>query len=131
MLTVAEALPDRRPPRDISWTGLIGGLTGAIPLGARGVEILVSPGSLSRFWAVPVFALAGVYVPAAWASVARVENRKRFLRNILSLTLVLLVIVTVATGDPALALLLLIPSSLLAIASGVIFQGPQRPGRAG
>lgn len=115
------------PPRDISWTGLIGGLTGAVPLGARAVEILVDPGDLSRLWAIPVFGIAAVYLPAVWVSVAQVPSRRRILRNILSLTLVLLVIATVLTGDPALALLLLIPSTLLAIAAGVIFQGPRTP----
>jgi hypothetical protein len=104
----------------------MGGLTGAAPLGARAVEILVAPGDFSRAWAIPLFAVAGVYLAAIWASVARVENRRRTLRNILSLTLVLLVVVTILSGDPALALLLLIPSTLLAIASGVIFQGPGR-----
>ena len=75
---------------------------------------------------MPTFGIAAVYLSGVWASVARVDNRKRILRNILSLTLVLLVIATILSGDPALALLLLIPSTLLAIASGVIFQGPKR-----
>lgn len=74
---------------------------------------------------MPTFGIAAVYLSAVWASVARVDNRKRILRNILSLTLVLLVIATILSGDPALALLLLIPSTLLALASGVIFQGPR------
>ncbi len=38
---------------------------------------------------------------------------------------VLLVLVSLLTQNPSFALLLLIPSSLLAIASGVIFQGPR------
>ncbi len=115
-----------RARRDISWTGLIGGLTGAVPIGARGVEIIVNPQDLSRYWAIPLFAIVAVYLTAVWASVAPLPNRKRVLRNILSVTLVLLVTATVLTGDPGLAVLLLIPSSLLAIAAGVIFQGPQR-----
>ncbi len=77
---------------------------------------------------MPMFAIAAVYLIAVWASVAPLKNRKRVLRNILSVTLVLLVTATVLTGDPGLAVLLLIPSSLLAIAAGVIFQGPQRAG---
>ena len=113
------------PGRDISLTGLIGGLTGAVPLGARAIEILVDPKDVSRFLSIPLFVAAAVYLPAIWASVAQIENRKRVLRNILSLTLVLLVVATFFTRDPGLALLLLIPSSFLAIASGVIFQGPR------
>ena len=112
-----------RPRRDISWTGLAGGLTGAIPLGARAVEILADPKDLSRYWAIPLFAISAVYLAAVWASVAALSNRKRILRNILSVTLVLLVTATILTGDPGLAVLLMIPSSLLAIAAGVIFQG--------
>ncbi len=73
-----------------------------------------------------MFAIAAVYFTAVWASVSSQPNRKRVLRNILSVTLILLVTATILTGDPALAVLLLIPSSLLAIAAGVIFQGPQR-----
>ena len=112
-----------RPRRDISWTGLAGGFTGAIPLGARAVEILADPKDLSRYWAIPLFAISAVYLTAVWASVAALSNRKRILRNILSVTLVLLVTATILTGDPGLAVLLMIPSSLLAIAAGVIFQG--------
>jgi hypothetical protein len=122
-----ETVP-ARPQRDVSWAGLAGGVTGSLPLAARGVEILVAPGDVSRFWATAFFAVAAVYLPAVWASVARVPNRKRILRNVLAVTLVLLVVATILTSDPGLALLLLIPSSLLAIASGIIFQGPQRAG---
>lgn len=114
-----------RPRRDISLTGLIGGLTGAVPIAARAVEIIVDPKDLSRYWAIPLLAIAAVYLAAVWASVAQLENRKRILRNILSVTLVLVVTATILTGDPGLAVLLMIPSSLLAIAAGVIFQGAQ------
>lgn len=114
-----------RPRRDISITGLIGGLTGAVPLGAFAAELLIDPAGESRWWAVPFFLMALVYVPAIWASVARLKDRKRTLRNVLSLSLVLLVLVTIVTRNPSIALLLLIPSSLLAVASGVIFQGPR------
>ena len=101
-------------------------MTGALPLGARGVEILVDPRDVSRLLAIPLFIVAGVYLPAIWASVARIENRKRVLRNVLAVTLLLLVLATILTRDPGLAVLLLVPSSLLAIASGVIFEGPRR-----
>ena len=114
-----------RQPRDISWTGLIGGLTGAIPAGASGVEILIAPEDVSRVWSIPFFAISIVYLPAIWASVSPVKNRQRILRNVLSLSLVTLVITTLVTSDPRLAVLLLLPSTLLAIASGVIFQGPR------
>ncbi len=121
----AEPVPPRRP-RNISWAGVAGGVAGALPLGARGVEILVDPRDVSRLLAIPLFIVAAVYVPAIWVSVARIENRKRVLRNVLAVTLLLLVIATILTRDPGLAVLLLIPSSLLAIAAGVIFEGPRR-----
>jgi len=102
----------------------MGGLTGFLPLAVRAVQILVDPGDISRLWAVPLFAVAGAYLPAVWASVAPVKDRRRVLRNVLAVTLVLIVAATILTGDPALAVLLLIPSTLLALAAGVIFQGP-------
>ncbi len=122
--TAIEPEPARQP-RDISLTGLIGGLSGTVPLGAFAVELLIDPAGESRWWALPFFLMALVYLPAVWASVAPVQNRRRILRNTLSLTLVLLVLVSLLTQNPSFALLLLIPSSLLAIASGVIFQGPR------
>lgn len=115
-----------RPPRDVSWTGLAGGLTGAVPIGAFVIELLVDPAGESRWWALPFSLMAIVYLGAVWASVASVRNRKRILRNILSVTLIMLVAASILTSNPGFALLLLIPSSLLAIAAGVIFQGPRR-----
>lgn len=120
-----EPEPGRQPRRDISLTGLIGGLTGAVPLGAFALELLVDPEGESRWWALPFLLMALVYIPAIWASVTPVQNRKRTLRNVLSLSLVLLVLATIVTRNPSIALLLLVPSSLLAVASGVIFQGPR------
>src|SRR5574341_508113 len=124
-LPVPEPVPVR-PQRDVSWTGLAGGLTGAVPLGAFVIELLVDPAGDSRWWALPFSVMAIVYLGAVWASVANVPDRKRILRNILSATLVMLVVASILTSNPGFALLLLIPSSLLAIASGVIFQGWKR-----
>ena len=97
-----------------------------MPLGAFAVELLVDPAGDSRWWALPFSVMAFVYLGAVWASVAGVQNRRRILRNILAVTLVMLVLASILTSNPGFALLLLIPSSLLAIAAGVIFQGPQR-----
>lgn len=124
----APALEPQPSPtaRDVSWAGLAGGLTGAVPLGAFVIELLVDPAGESRWWALPFSVMALVYLSAVWASVAGVQNRKRILRSILSVTLVMLVVASILTSNPGFALLLLIPSSLMAIASGVIFQGPRR-----
>ena len=114
-----------KPPRDISYTGLLGGLTGAIPVGARSADILVS-GDVSRFWALPLFAIAAVYLPAVYVSVRPFENRRKVLRNVLTVSLVAMVLGAVFISVQ-LAGLLLIPSSLLAIAAGMLFQRREHP----
>jgi len=121
-------LPPAPPARpwltDVSYTGLLGGLTGALPVSARAVEILAT-GDVSRVWAVPLFAIGAVYVPAIWVSVRPVANRRNVYRWVLVVSLVAMVIGAVAIS-PTLAGLLLVPSSLLAIAAGVLFSRPPR-----
>jgi hypothetical protein len=108
-----------KPPRDVSWTGLAGGITGALPLAARSVDIFVN-GDVSRFWAVPLLLIGVVYAPAIWVSVRPVANRRKVLRNVLVVSLVAMVLGAVFISVQ-LATLLLIPSSLLAIAAGLMF----------
>jgi hypothetical protein len=114
-----------KPPRDVSWTGLAGGITGALPLAARSVDILVN-GDVSRFWAIPLLVIGLVYAPAIWVSVRPVANRRRVLRNVLVVSLVAMVLGAVFISVQ-LATLLLIPSSLLAIAAGLLFDRPRQP----
>ncbi len=69
--------------------GLIGGLMGIVPMAALGVEILLEPPEIGRpFAAVPLL-MAALYLPAAWASLARTERRKAILRGTLIASLVL------------------------------------------
>jgi len=119
------ALPRRRFT-DVSYTGLLGGVTGVLALGQSGVYLIaVNPDDVSPFRAIPVFAAAAVYLPAIWVSVRPTPNRRRVLRAVLAVTLVLMVLGAVLS-DPAYFGLLLIPSSLLAIAAGMLFSRPSR-----
>jgi hypothetical protein len=112
--------------KDISWTGLIGGVTGALALGQAGVFILVvNSEDVSTLWAIPIFAAAAVYLPAAWVSLRPNPKRRVVYRTVLGITLVFMVVGAVAF-DPAFFGLLLIPSSLLAIAAGMLFSRPQQ-----
>jgi hypothetical protein len=113
--------------REVSWTGLVGGITGAAALGQAAVYILVvNSEDVSTLWAVPIFAAAAVYLPAAWVSVRPHPNRRSVYRTVLAITLVFMVVGAVLF-DPAFFGLLLIPSSLLAIAADLLFRGPQQP----
>jgi hypothetical protein len=113
--------------RDVSWTGLIGGISGALALGQAAVYIVVvNSEDVSTLWAIPIFAAAAVYLPAAWVSVRPNPNRRTVYRTVLAVTLVFMVVGAIVF-DPAFFGLLLIPSSLLAIASGLLFRGPVKP----
>jgi hypothetical protein len=107
--------------RDISYTGLAGGLTGVIALGQSGVFYLLGEADESQWWSIPLFVGAAVYLPAIWVSVRPVPNRRSVLRGVLAITLVLMVVGAVLF-DPAIFGLLLIPSGLLAIAAGLLLQ---------
>jgi uncharacterized membrane protein YdjX (TVP38/TMEM64 family) len=94
-----------------------------VPLGARAVEVLMDPGELSRWWAAPFLLIAIVYLPAVWASLAPIPDRRPVFRRVLMISLILMVLATVLI-HPFFAIVLLIPSTLLAIAAGLIFQRP-------
>ncbi|MGH2669250.1 MAG: hypothetical protein ACRDH5_09085 [bacterium] len=111
-----------RERRDISWMGLAGGLAGVLLLGQSAVIILVSPGDASRWAAVLFFAIGVVYLPAIWVSLFATPQRRPVLRWVVAITLVF-VMFAVLFLDPAFASLMLVPSTLLAIAGGLVFQG--------
>src|SRR2546426_8521059 len=117
-----EAAPTAvRERREISWLGLAGGLAGAALLGqAAAFNLVSSDGTLLT--AVALAVLASVYLPAVWASVVATLHRRRVQRGVLAVTLVF-VVVGVVFVDASFATLLLLPSTLLAIASGLIWQG--------
>jgi hypothetical protein len=67
----------------------MGGLMGFTPMAVLAVEILLEPPEIGRpFAAVPLL-MAALYLPAAWASLARTERRKAILRGTLIASLVL------------------------------------------
>ncbi len=119
----ARPTPERR---DVSWTGLIGGLIGFVFLAQSAVYTLVWPGDGSRLSAIPLFLVALIYMPAVWVSLFPSPRRQRVLRSVLVVSLPLVVLGIVFFG-PAFATLLLIPSTLLAVAAGLVFQGRQEP----
>ena len=62
---------------------------GFTPMAALAVEILLEPPGVGRpFAAVPLL-MAALYLPAAWASLARTERRQAILRGTLIASLVL------------------------------------------
>ena len=122
----AAVAPERpRLLRDVSWTGLIGGVMGLLFLGQAAVYILVSPGDNSRWLAAPLLAMSAIYLPAIWASAVQTPRRRQVLRAVIVVTLVIVVAGVVFVG-PAFATLLMVPSTLLAIAAGLVFQGGSR-----
>ncbi len=120
---VAPAPP---PPRDVSWMGIIGGVLGALLVGQAGVYAVVSPGYNSRLISLPLFAVAAIYLPAVWASATPTPQRQKVQRAVLAVTLII-VVIGVLLVDVAFATLLMAPSTLLAIAGGLIFQGSGAP----
>ena len=88
---------------------------------------MVSPGDASRLVAIPLLAMAAVYIPAVWVSLFPSPRRQPVQRWVLSITLAMVVVGVFV--DAAFATLLLIPSTLLAIAAGLVFQGPAKAKR--
>jgi drug/metabolite transporter (DMT)-like permease len=126
-----EALPDPPRPRaqqaaarDISWLGVFGGLLGVTLLGQAAVFNLTSDDGTTAA-AAALAAMACTYLPAIWASVVSTSYRQRVQRGVIAVTLAF-VVLGVLFVDPAFATLLLIPSTLLAIAGGLVFQGRGR-----
>ena len=117
----APARPARR--RDIAWTGLIGSLLGIL-FPSQAAVYIIAFDDTSALWALPLLAIAALYVPAAWVSFFPSPNRQKVQKRVLGVTLAV-VVLGVLFVDAALATLLIVPSTLLAIASGVVFQ-PKR-----
>jgi len=109
---------------DISWLGVFGGLLGVTLLGQAAVFNLTSDDGTTTA-AGALAAMACTYLPAIWASSVATPQRQRMQRVVLAVTLAF-VVLGVLFVDPAFATLLLIPSTLLAIASGLVFQGRGR-----
>ncbi len=126
----AATVTENRKPllREISWTGLIGSAIGVIFPSQSAVYVLVSPGDASRLAAIPLCVIVACYVPALWVSLFGSERRQRVYRGVLIVSLPLVLVGVILYG-PAFSTLLLIPSTLLAIAGGLVFQGARKGGR--
>jgi len=104
--------------------GLAGGVLGATLLAQAAVFNLISDDG-TTFAAATLGLLAAAYLPAVWASVVDTPRRQVVLRWVLAVTLVF-VVAGVLFIDAAFATLLIAPSTLLAIAAGLVFQGRRR-----
>ena len=100
--------------------GILGGLLGMVPLGLLGVGVIIDPGDASRIWA-PIFWIASSgFAPAIWLSIRPSPYRRPVQRATVVGCMVgafvgSFVIITMP--------MVLLPSaSILAIASGLIFQ---------
>ena len=113
-----------KPGRSISWMGLAGGVLGVALLMQAAVFNLISDDG-TTFAAGTLGLLAAAYLPAVWASLVDTPRRQLILRWVLAVTLVF-VIAGVLFIDAAFATLLIAPSTLLAIAAGLVFQGRRR-----
>lgn len=120
-MTLVPAPP--APARDISWMGLAGGLLGVALLGALGVDVAINPSEAGRWVAAIPFAMAAIYLPAIWVSVTPSEKRQAVQKTVVVASLVMVSIGLSLFGSLAFGTLLVIPTTLLATASGLIFQG--------
>jgi hypothetical protein len=119
---VAPATSAAPAGRDISWTGLLGGVIGMLAIGQSAVYMAFGLAEdESRWWSLPLFATAAIYVPAILVSVRPTPRRRQVLRAVLAVSLGLMVVGAVLF-DAAIFGLLLIPSALLAIAAGMLFE---------
>lgn len=120
--SAAPPPPAPASPRNISWTGLLGGLAGALPMAAIAVVVIIDPGRGQRWWAAIFAAVALLFVPAAWASVARTPYRQR-IQKATTVGCIVLAAAGILFFGIGFAMILTVPTTLLAIASGLVFQG--------
>ncbi len=102
----------------------MGGLIGLGLFGALTVGILIDPGDGSRMWAVLFGAIAVAFLPAVWVATTPVARRQPFLRGVVIGCLATAFIGALFFGV-GFAFLMLLPTTLLAVAAGLVFQGRQ------
>lgn len=108
--------------------GLLGGLAGAVPLAALAVAVLIDPGEGTRWWSLIFAALSLGFLPAVWASVVETPRRQAIQKAVVVGCLAVAFTGTVLFGV-GVAILLALPTTLLAIAAGLVFQGGARTKR--
>lgn len=77
-------------------------------------------------WAVLFGAIAIAFLPAVWVTATPVARREPFLRGVVIGCLVTAFVGVLFFGV-GFAFLMLLPTTLLAIAAGLVFQGRRRP----
>jgi hypothetical protein len=113
-------------PEGISWTGTIGAVMGSGAMALIAIGVMIDPGSGSRWWSL-LFVLPAIgFLPALRASVRPSPNRERVQRATVIGCLMLVVVSSIMLGGVGLliAVVLMPAAALLAIAAGLIFQGP-------
>ena len=125
----AVAQPAATPPpkaaqvRDISVMGVVGGLAGILPFSGVAIGILFDPG-IDEKWIAAIFAvIALAFVPVTVASIVNTPRRRSVQRVTVFACLGLAAGGSLLTGTLIVAMLLAIPTTLLAIAAGIVFQG--------
>ncbi len=98
----------------------MGGLLGAGPLGALGIELLLDPLEGGRWIGVMLLVMASVYLLAIWASVRPTPKRRAIQRGVVVASMVMVLVGLPIFGAPF-AVLLMPATALLAIASGLVF----------
>lgn len=101
--------------------GLAGGLAGVLSMGALGVSLLQEPPEAGRWPGALALGMASPYLAAAWASLGDTPWRRPVQRGVTALS-VAMVLAGLPLFGPAIALLLAVPTTLLAIAGGLIFR---------
>ncbi len=98
----------------------MGGLLGAVPLGALGIERLLDPPGAGRGIWVVLLAMASVYLPAIWVSVRPTPKRRAVQRGVVVASMVMVLVGSIFGAQ--FAVLLLPATALLAVASGLVFR---------
>lgn len=113
---------ERPAPIGVSWTGFAGSGFGVLSMGALAVIVLADPGEASRTWSL-LFGLPAVgFLPALWASISPTPARMQVLRATVVGCLLLAFVSSFLLGL-IMAVVLMPPTALLAVAAGLIFQG--------
>lgn len=103
--------------------GVVGGLSGLLPMAAIAASILIDPGDASRWYAI-VFAIGALFfVPVTWASYFPTSRRVQVQKGAVFGCLAIAAVTSILLSTLVIAVLLAIPTTLLAIASGIVFQG--------
>lgn len=92
-----------------------------LPLAALGVEFLFDPPSAGVWLGIVLLGLAATFLPAVWVCVRPAPARRTVLRAE-TVWCLLLALAGSLLVDATLAVLLTVPTLLLALAAGLIFQ---------